>query len=446
MSFDLFDWLFVEGPMQYRNGRKLSGTQKWAFVSALLLGGAAARGDNFFWGDNGGATVAPGITPSIFLSDDNVAMVDQFLAGQAIKAVKIAQDVSPATISAIYNKYNVNYTFADFETLDAATKTANLVSQIKASQATGPAFSANQSYVSNFAFTPSYFDNTSPTPTSGYASYASAGVNMTADVLYPGSPGFRNPASGNSTAPNIRSALFTLPIVRLSMTSASMPAGNAHVAYVDRFNNWQNSALDTDGDPTNGYRFVTQNQLLSRGDFQAQILHYRLRGATGVQGLQGGVEGYTPEQFQSDINTGWNGTDAVNQILADPKARFATLDTQIKADGVTQPIENVGVVYSGAYSLSQGRLVLLLSNLDEQMHAIGFPSSIGGKAVPGEFDISAGSHELLQFDASGSKWDLTSSTAVFQDDNRAGVGVPEPTTIALAVGAVVVAGLRRRRR
>ena len=36
--------------------------------------------------------------------------------------------------------------------------------------------------------------------------------------------------------------------------------------------------------------------MLSRGDFKAQVLHYRLRGATGVHGLDGGVEGYTREQ------------------------------------------------------------------------------------------------------------------------------------------------------
>ena len=191
------------------------------------------------------------------------------------------------------------------------------------------------------------------------------------------------------------------------MVSAGLPAGHAHVPYVDRFNNWQNSALDSDGDPSNGYRFVTQDQLLSRGDFQAQILHYRLRRATGVHGLQGGVEGYTPEQFQSDINTGWNSVAAVNNILADPKARLATLDTQVEADGVLQSLENVGVVFSGVLFQCKGKLVLLLSNLDEQSHTITFASKLGGKSVPGDYPIDAGTHEILQFDALGSSWNFT---------------------------------------
>jgi hypothetical protein len=272
-------------------------------------------------------------------------------------------------------------------------------------------------------------------------------VNMASENLYPGSPSFRSPASGNSTAPNIRSALFTLPVVRLSQVTASMPAGQAHVPYVDRFNNWQNTALDTDGDSSNGSRFVTQNQLLSRGDFQAQILHYRLRGATSVHGLQGGVEGYTPEQFKSDINTGWNSVAAVNDIFSDPNARLATLDTQGKADGVLQPLENVGVVFSGVYSSAMGKLVLLLSNLDEQSHTISIPSKLGGKSVAGDYAIDAGTHEILQFNAAGTNWSFVGSSLVFADDNRGGVGVPEPTMIgSLALVMLVgVAGRRRRR-
>ena len=429
--------------MSNRIDRSASGAKKWAAVSAMLLSAVGARADNIFWGDNG-ASAGPGITPSIFLRDDNVAEVDAFLAGQSVRAVKIPLDVSPATIAAIYNKYNVKYTFADYESVDAVSRVANLVSQIKASTATGPAFTANQSFVSNFAFAPIYSDSTASAPAAGAAEYFASGVNMTADPLYPGAPWFRNPANGNSTARNIRSALFTQPIVRLSLTTSSTPTGHAHVAYVDRFNNYQNSALDSDGDPSNGFRFITQDQLLSRGDFQAQILHYRLRGATGVHGLQGGVEGYTPEQFQSDINQGWNGVAAVNEVLADPKARLASLDTRVKSDGVMQSLEDAGVVFSGAYSSALGKLVLLLSNLDEQSHTISFPTSLGGKSVLGDYLVTAGSHEILQFGASGSKWDFVSAQAVFQDDNRAGAGVPEPSTIALFTAVVLVARVGRR--
>jgi len=422
----------------------MSSAKKWAAVLALLFSTAGARAGGFSWGDDG-TSVTPGITPSIFLRNDNVAAVDQFLSGQTIKAVKIDTDVTPANLAAIYNKYNVNYTFADYETADSATKVAALVNQIKGSTGTGAAFLANQSYVSNFAFAPVYTDPTAAGSGQGTAEYFSSGVNMASENLYPGSPGTRNPVSGNSTAPNIRSALFTLPIERMSLTTASLPAGHAHVPYVDRFNNNGNAALDTDGDPTNGYRFVTQDQLLSRGDFEAQILHYRLRGATAVHGLQGGVEGYTPEQFKSDITQGWNGVAAVNDVMSDPKAHIATLDTKVKADGVLQSLEDVGVVFSGAYSMAKGKLVLLLSNLDEQAHTISFPTTLGGKVVSGDYPLNAGTHEILQFTASGSKWDFAASDAVFADDNRGGVGVPEPSFIALAGAVLLVAGVARRR-
>lgn len=431
--------------MRYQKSDKASRAGQWAAASALLLGASTARGGAVFWGDTGDSS-SPGITPSIFLRDDNVAAVDQFLSGQAVKAVKIDTNLSPATISAIYNKYNINFTFADYEGSGAGSNLANLVSQIKASTTTGPAFMTNSSYVSNFAYAPIYSDPTAASPGAVNANYLAAGVNMASENLYPGSPSFRNPVNGNSTAPNIRSALFTLPIVRLSQVTASMRAGQAHVPYVDRFNNWQNSALDSDGDSSNGYRFVTQNQLLSRGDFQAQILHYRLRGATSVHGLQGGVEGYTPEQFKSDINTGWNSVAAVNDIFSDPNARLATLDTLGNADGVLEPLENVAVMFSGVYSSAKGKLVLLLSNLDEQSHTISFASKPAGKNIPGDYAIDAGTHEILQFNAAGTNWSFIGSTAVFADDNRSGVGVPEPSAIGLAAAVMLVGVAGRRKR
>jgi hypothetical protein len=416
-------------------------------VAAVTFAAAAgtARADNFHWGTDG-LSISPGTYSSVFLRDDNAAAVDQFLAGQAVRVVKIDHDLSPATIASIYNRYKINYTFVDYESPDAVTRTSNLVNAIKASTGTGAALAANQAYVSNFGFAPIYTDTTAPGPSAGAAEYAASGVNMASEALYPGSPGFRNPASGNSTAPNIRSALFTLPVTRLSLATSGMTPGHAHVAYVDRFNNWGNAALDSDNDPGNGYRFVTQDQLPSRGDFQAQILHYRLRGATAVHGLQGGVEGYTPEQFKSDINQGWNGVQKVNQVLSDPKARLATLDTRVKTDGVSKTLEDAGVVLSGAYSTAQGKLVVLVSNLDEKQHTVQLPANVGGKAIAGDYVIEAGAHEILEFGASGSKWSFVSAEPIFVDDNRGGVGVPEPSTIALVTAVLATMTCARGRR
>jgi hypothetical protein len=415
-----------------------------ATAAALAIPAAA---QNVHWLTDG-APLTPAVLPSMFLSDANVAQVDQFLAGQSgPKVLKIPADVSAATVSAIYDKYKIDYTFADLEGADAVARTTALVSQIKASATTGPAVTANKAFVGNFNFQPIFKDPTAPNaPTNGYADYSSAGLNMATESLYPGAPSYRNPASGDSDAPNVRSALFTLPIARLSMTTASLPGAHAHIPYVNRFNNWGNDALDTDHDASNGYQFVTSNQLPSRGDFQAQILHYRLRGANGVHGLDGGVVGYTPAQFEQDIQAGWSGTPAVNDVLSDPKARLATLDTVVKADGLVQSMEQAGVVISGAYSAAKAKLVVLMSNLDEKQHKVELPNVIGGKAVSGEFLIAAGSHQILQFNASGTRWDLQSIASAFQDDDRSGVGVPEPTALTFAGAATFLCTRRKRRR
>src|SRR2546430_2668224 len=199
-------------------------------VLSILAFGAAARGQNISWSSDG-LPRAPGILPSIFLTDNNVSAVDQFLATQPVKAIKIPTDISPATISAIYNKYKIDYTFADLEGPDSLTHITSLVNQIKASTGTGAAFASNKAYVSNFALAPLYGDATGGTPAGAVSlsQYLGTGVNMASEELYPGGPGVRGPASGNSTAPNIRSALFALPITRLSMGSANLPAGAAHI-------------------------------------------------------------------------------------------------------------------------------------------------------------------------------------------------------------------------
>lgn len=420
-------------------------TLHWASLF-MLLGACSAGAQNFAWGSQG-ASESPGITPSMFLRDDNVAAVDAFLSTQSVKALKIDLPVSSSTINYIYNKYKIDYTFADFETPDWQSRTIQLVNQIRSSSGTGPAMGIGKAYVSNFGLAPLPFDSTSPASSPTLTQYNATGVNMASEGLYPGAPDFRSPASGNSTAPNLRSSLFTLPIERFSIAAASMPAGSAHVPYVTRFNNWMNNDLDSDHNPSNGFRFVTSNQLPSRGDFQAQVLHYRLRGAKGVIGLDGGVEGYTQKQFQEDISRGWGSQSTVNQVLSDPNARSVSLTTQIKADGQSKPIEDVGVVYSGAYSTSQGKMVLLMSNLDDLKHSVTLPERVGGRTLSGTYSIDPGMHEILEFGLTGMRWNLVSAAEVFVDHQRDGVGVPEPTSLGLLLlGSVGLLARRGRRK
>ena len=249
--------------------------------------------------------------------------------------------------------------------------------------------------------------------------------NQHADpALYPGSPDYRNPAQGNSGAPNIRSALFTLPIQRLTLAElgvkgfGGVPGGAAAYAisgpnqaytgaaggrqqlipYVTRFNNYGNPALG--GGPT-GTGFVqnaatpSNGQLLSRGDFQAQVLHYRMRGADSVHLFNeatGSVVGYGPTQEQSDVKTGWAASGVANGIFTRGNYAFANLSNVIgdadsnSGDVNPRSTELSGAVWSGVYdragsidpATGRRRLAILLSNLSAVQKEVDLPNNIGG--------------------------------------------------------------------
>jgi hypothetical protein len=231
-----------------------------------------------------------------------------------------------------------------------------------------------------------------------------------------------------------------------------------HIPYVTRFNNFaagiQNGTHDNGSFIQPAFYFDdahgTAGQLLSRGDMSALIAHYRARGANGVHALDGGVVGYTKAEFNSDVAAGWNfGPFAT--IFAGGGAKIATLDTVAKVDGNVKNIEDAGVVFSGVYSLTQaggaGKLALLVSNLDDSSHTLTFPNKIGGKTIPGSITVAGGQHKLLDFTGAGTQWNLLNpgGTPVFVDDNRDGVGVPEPTMIG-GLALITCLGLGRRRR
>ncbi len=171
---------------------------------------------------------------------------------------------------------------------------------------------------------------------------------MANEALLPGSADYRtpgalnnnhNPSLGGSGAPNVRSALFTLPIERLtiatnglygrgvslsqtnngSATDGSFAGGfksGLNIPYVARFNNFANAALtNLPGTAAAPYRFQSSagdpaaGQLPSRGDFEALMLHYRMRGADSINLLQSSIQdqfggSYTDTQQELDLNTG----------------------------------------------------------------------------------------------------------------------------------------------
>jgi len=417
-----------------------------------------------------------GFTPAPFLTNTNQTAVGNFLQTQPVKAVKI--QLAPVVSGTLYSNTNTRpkYTFMDFEGPAPHPLVQSQSGFINGPLGSNGAVTANQIYVGQFNYYPVPNDPTRPSagPIATVATsfqfphdasqYYTGGVNMANEALYPGAPDLRSKANGNSTSPNIRAGFMTLPITRLSLTTSNLPSGHKHIPYITRFNNFGNPAFDSDQNPANGFvwnntipsgQTSDKGQLLSRGDFQALVAHYRMRGADGVHLLDGGVVGYTRPQFEQDARAGWNLEGAVfdnaRSIFTGGGTRLATLDTYIRSDGTTKSIEDAGMVFSGVYSLTQaggaGKLALLVSNLDEIAHTFDIPNKIGGKSiVMGAQTILAGQHKLLEFTGAGTQWNLTNNVAVFTDADRSGTGVPEPAVMGTVAFAGLFAVSRRRQR
>jgi hypothetical protein len=330
----------------------------------------------------------PSYVPSPVLSNSSANAVNAFLQQQptgSIRAVKVLDPISNSTANLIFNnsKYHVSYVLGDLEGQNAPQQIKTLAQQVRFvnGQINGTKTQSTNAFIGNFGFynlanditKPSNYNNESGEHSfAGWSqgNFTNAKLNMSMPDLYAGSPSFRNPAAGNSSAPNIRSALFTMPLLRTSQTQVSSPGNEAIVPYIARFNNWGNLSLDTDRNSANGYKFVpgqaipakfglpglsasqTANQMLSRRDFATEVLHMRLRGADSYVAFEPGVVGYLSDTKRTDAKTGWTESH-VNSIFAAADAKLLLgADTDypggpvtgskdyngnITVDGVTRP-------------------------------------------------------------------------------------------------------------
>jgi len=182
----------------------------------------------------------PNYTPAPFLDDTNFASVDSFLAARAanpanLLAVKVISPLKSAGAKAIFNKYKINYVFADFEDGSALTNTQTLATTVKASSKSASAFIGDFSMapLSSDPTRPSGLPGTTPVASGKHSlftptQYQQAKVNMANPALYPGAPDFRNLADGNApTAPNIRSSLLFFRSSGFRSRSRLFPRGRS---------------------------------------------------------------------------------------------------------------------------------------------------------------------------------------------------------------------------
>lgn len=441
-------WKRFQRPL---SGCRRNSTMMLGGSAAILMMAAGANGQIFDFENKLNDADVTGLRT---LGDFDQAIADAInSSASGVKAAKVKSTLTAQQASDWFNAVNFDFVFADFEGLLATSRTANLVGQAGA----GPS-------VGNFGLDPLFPDGTQANPATGFteAAYVVSGVTMSNSALYPGSPGFRNPASGNSTAPNVRSSFFTGPITQFSDVEAQrggtieifntpqdlFPETDSNIPYVTRFNNFGNNDLNntTEAGPQFPFQYKTEDQLLSRGDFAAQVAHYRLRGADGVVLFQPGVIGYTKDQMREDAIEGWDLVDPILELAGGDVG--VTIDTTVNVDGNDVSLEDAGVVWSGASSDSA--LAILLSNLDEADHDVTLPDTINGlsfNADDNEQEILAGQHLLLEFiNFNNQGWVKVAVDPVFTDDDRSGIGVPEPASLVmLAVGGLLV-GLPQSRR
>ena len=176
--------------------------------------------------------------------------------------------------------------------------------------------------------------------------------------------------------------------------------------------------------------------------------------------MGGSVLGYSDQEQRTDADIGWEQRSVTaNNIFNRGNFAFANLSQQINArvpgsgSFRNDDISRQGAAWSGVFDAAnppagQGsrRLAIVLSNLRDQSIEIDLPAIGGFVTTTDKFVVAAGRHRLLTFTLRGNRWQFNTNTAIFTDNNRNGVGIPEPTTLGLlGVGAMGLLARRRRK-
>jgi len=159
------------------------------------------------------------------LNNSNYAQVDAILRQSGPsnpnfwQGIVVQEDLTSPGALGIFYLHRTTLTFADLEP-DFGPRTRNLANQQAAS-----AWSRGV-HLGNFDLLPPNLDVAPQLP-------------MLNPSLYPGSPGFGDPASG---AVNTRTGLFMAPIRKLTGIEANNTSNLLVVPWATRFNNWGNDA------------------------------------------------------------------------------------------------------------------------------------------------------------------------------------------------------------
>ena len=409
------------------NRVSISSVATTAMLMALVTSHHAAA-QVFDWNFKIGDAIRPGTIPVPTLTAGSGPALESFLASQATPSVKVRAPLASELAANFFDGDTpIANVFSRFDNTGSggnaltAIQVNNLVSQVAGTASTGAA-------IGQFALDTYHPDNTDTSPTSGLSdtAYDFTGVNTAMPELNPGSTSFRSTAWGSqpplgSNAPNTRSALFTLPITRLSRVAQNPNNLDVEhlVPFVSRFNLGHPSPL-VNSEFMGAPAWESADQFLSRGDYQAMLTHYRMRGATGVVADEIGIANYSREEFLDDTVAGWHFLDQIYPGDTDP-LNMRTLFLEV-----------TGLVWSGvAGQIASGETVatLLLSNMTSDVKSIGdIDGTFDGFAV-NPFDLShrtldPASHRLLTFWLHDDVWLLLGSGEIFEleGDSNGGIG------------------------